>query len=177
MKTTLLLSLLLFTTAASAQVHFTYHWRQIAGPVTVTIVQPDSAKTLVTGLDKEGIYDFEFSATNDWGTGKDTCRVTVVGSVLSIDTTHEVVITRPEVNKLEVKSFVRDQEIFFQIKSPRVQSLIVQIYDATGRLLAKAVVNVRTGYNYASLPSPRVHGVYYIRVLSYFENVTQKIMI
>lgn len=121
---------------------------------------------------------FEFEVCNAFGCGYDTCKVTVhPGDVLSLDTSSRATIVRPEIKKLEIKSLLRGSEIWFEIRSPRVQSLTFQIYDQAGRLLAKAVVNVRTGYNYASLPAPRVHGVYYIRVLSYFENVTQKIMI
>lgn len=178
MKTTLLLPLLLFTFAASAQVHFTYHWRQIAGPVSVQIDNPDSAATWVRELNAPGEYRFEFEVCNEFGCGYDTCTVTVLPSdVLALDTTTRTRITRPIIKKLEIKSLIRGSEILFEIKSPRVQSLNVQIYDATGRLLGRSVVNVRTGYNYVSLPAPRVHGVYYIRVISYFENVTRKIMI
>lgn len=169
---------LLFLAAFSithAQIKFTFGWRQISGPVTVTIVHPDSASTPVTGLDKEGFYDFEFSACNDFGCGYDTCRVTVIGSVLSLDTTKPYELSRPEFKEFEVALIDKNSLIYFEIKSPRAQTVKVNIFNTAGQMLATADINVRKGYNYGTLPKPRVHGIYIIVFYTYFEKTVKKI--
>lgn len=168
----------IFTTLhAFSQQKFKYHWRQISGPINVNIVDPDSATTLVTGLNWQGFYDFEFSVTNDFGTGYDTCRVTVFKNVLSIPTDSDYAIQRPKIKKLDIKMIEKAGEIYVQIKSPRLQTITCVIYDVAGRALAKSDIKVKEGYNYAKLPKPRVQGVYVIKFLTYFESVTQKVFL
>ena len=58
-------------------------WKQISGPNTALIMHPNKPTTEVTGL-IIGFYDFEFSVTNEHGTGKDTVRVTVLGPTLPL---------------------------------------------------------------------------------------------
>lgn len=162
-----------FCFASRAQVKFKYHWRQISGPVTVVIEQPDSAETLVTGLNVEGFYDFEFSVTNDFGTGYDTCRVIVLKDVLAIDTTKPVTITRPEIKKFDVRMIERGSEVWFEIKSPRPQRVKINLYNSLGQVMATAQISVKTGNNYGRLPKPTAPGVYYIQFNTYLENVTK----
>jgi hypothetical protein len=54
-----------------------YRWTKTSGPASFTIVSPNSATTLVSGL-AEGVYTFELTVTDNRGaTGKATVKVTV----------------------------------------------------------------------------------------------------
>src|SRR4051794_25071521 len=54
-----------------------YEWTKIAGPDSITIVNPTAAHTWVTNL-KEGSYYIELKVTDDAGlSAKDTVQVTV----------------------------------------------------------------------------------------------------
>ena len=54
-----------------------YAWAKITGPSGSTIVNPNSANTVVSGL-RQGVYQFELTVTdNKGGAGKDTIQVNV----------------------------------------------------------------------------------------------------
>lgn len=153
-----------------------FHWRQISGPVQTNIIDPDSAKTQVNGLYEMGIYEFELSVTNDFGAGLDTCAVTVTAGTLDIKK-DSVFHLRPVIKTLEIKTITRASDIFVQIKSPKFQQLECALYDLTGRKLAHIILNVKQGTNYLTIPKPAMPGIYVIRFLTYFESVTQKVVI
>lgn len=178
MKTLIIIISILFVMSARAQVRLTFHWRQISGPIATIIDHPDSANTLVRELNVPGDYDYELEVCNDFGCRQDTARITVrPEKTLAIDTTSSITIPRPRIKKLEIRWLEKPSEIWLEIKSPRVQTLKMQLYNSLGQMLATAEIPVKHGVNYASLPRPQLHGVYYIRVLSYFENITKKIII
>jgi hypothetical protein len=56
-------------------------WRQISGPSQAIIVCPACPTTQVINLNL-GVYSFEFSVTNEHGTGRDTMTVTVLAPPL-----------------------------------------------------------------------------------------------
>jgi hypothetical protein len=59
----------------------TYAWTQVSGPATYTIVTPNAASTMVTGL-VQGVYVFQLTATDNAGTsGSATVQVAVVAPV------------------------------------------------------------------------------------------------
>ena len=167
--------LLMFSFCASAQI--TFHWRQLSGPLQTKIINPDSANTLVTGLNQVGIYEFEFSITNEFGTGKDTCSVTVISGVLSIQPDSVYHFQRPEIKKLDIKMIVQGNKILIQIKSPKPQQITCFLYDFMGRKLAKIDMTVNKGTNLVSIPKPRIAGIYILSFETYFDVITQKIMI
>lgn len=175
-KVSTILSLALLPFFARSQ--FSYLWRQISGPVDVVIQHPDSAKTIVSELNLPGDYLFEFSVTNLFGTGRDTCKVTVLpGEVLSIDTSTRIVLQRPRVTKFEVQMLERASDVLVQIKSPRRQTVKVYLLNMYGQRLAEVSIPVSTGVTIASLPKPRVKGVYVFQFITYFENTSKKILI
>lgn len=54
-----------------------WRWNKIAGPLSSTLQQPDSSRTIVTDL-SAGIYQYELTVTDDQGlAAKDTVRVFV----------------------------------------------------------------------------------------------------
>lgn len=174
------IAFILFFAASSAraQIKLTYQWRQVAGPVAAVIEHADSASTLVKELNVPGEYKFEFTACNDFGCSSDTCTVTVLpADVLAIDTTTKVHIERPVIKKLEIAMLDKGGEVWMQIKSPRVQKVTCQLFNSVGQLLATADIQLKTGINYASLPKPRLKGIYIFRFVTYFENVTHKMII
>lgn len=166
---------LLLSTKGISQMKF--HWRQYSGPVQTMIQNPDSPKTLVTGLKKVGIYGYEFSVKNDFGECLDSCTVTVIGGTLSISRDSIYHLERPKITRLEIKTIVRSNDILLQIKSPGQQQISCMICDITGRGIAKVEMNVKEGVNYVSLPKPRVSGIYILRFITYFEGITKKVFI
>lgn len=176
MKAIITIISVLFFSCASAQM--TFHWRQIAGPKTALIANPDSATTLVKELYLPGKYEFEFSVTNAFGVGRDSVTITVLpATVLAITPDSTYHITRPEIKKLEIKAIARSGDIFIQIKSPKFQRIECALYDITGRKLAKIDMKINKGINFISIPKPRLNGIYLLRFISYFESVTKKIFI
>lgn len=173
----LLFTFLLTILFLSASAQFEYKWRQISGPIQAFIENPDSAKTLVTGLVKPGAYDFEFSVTNEFGTGKDTMTVTVFSGPLAITPDSIYNFTRPEIKKLEIKVIVRASDIYIQIKSPKAQNIKCGLFDMWGRMLAEIDMRVKNGVNYISVPKPQVKGMYIIKFQTYFEKSVQKLFI
>lgn len=159
-----------------SRAQFIYHWKQITGPIQAIIADPDSANTEVSGLNQVGIYQFEFSVTNEFGTGKDTCKITVISGALSIQPDSVFHLQRPRIKKLEIKAIARSSDIFIQIKSPRMQTITCVLYDAIGRALAKIDMKVNEGTNYITIPKPHVVGVYIIQFQTYFDVITQKVV-
>lgn len=154
-----------------------FHWRQISGPVQTDIRNPDSANTQVTGLNVVGIYNYEFAVTNAFGTGLDTCSVTVIKGALSIQQDSVYHFQRPEIKNLEIKAIVQGDKILLQIKSPKVQQITCFISDMMGRRIAQSDLMVYRGTNILSLPKPRVAGMYVLQFETYFDVITQKIRI
>jgi hypothetical protein len=155
----------------------TFHWRQISGPVQTIIVSPDSANTKVTGLNQVGIYGYEFSVTNMFGTASDTCTITAVAGSLSVKPDSVYHFKRPKIKKLDIKMIARSSDIYVQIKSPKVQQVTCFLLDVLGRKLAKVDMQVNEGTNFISIPKPQISGVYILHFQTYFEVVTQKIII
>lgn len=164
-----------FFSQSHAQMKF--FWRQYSGPVQTQIINPDSASTEVKGLNKVGIYRFEFTVSNAFGLSKDSCLVTVINGALDIKHDSVYHIDRPEIKALEIKSIARATDIYIQIKSPRQQTIKCIIYDVVGRPLAQIDIQAKKGVSYATIPKPQVRGVYIIRFITYYENVAQKIFI
>lgn len=155
----------------------TFHWRQYSGPVTTDIKNPDSTTTLVTGLNKVGIYNFEFIVTNPFGESRDSCSVTVTNGTLSIHPDSVYHFQRPKITKLEIKSIIRTNDIYLQIKSPKPQDMKIIICDVLGRPFAQTEGHLKEGTNYISVPKPRVAGVYILRFITYWDARSQKIFI
>lgn len=163
---------------ASAQ--FNFHWRQYSGPLQTNIVNPDSANTLVTGLNQVGIYGYEFTLSDSSKTweSKDSMTVTVTDGVLSIKPDSAYHVTRPQIKDLEIKVFARTSDIFIQIKSPKQQQIECTISDMLGRRLAKIDLQVKKGTNYITAPKPRIAGIYILLFTTYFdETVVKKLLI
>lgn len=160
---------------SSAQMKF--FWRQYSGPVQTQIINPDSASTEVKGLNKVGIYGFEFTVSNAFGLSKDSCLITVINGALDIKHDSVYHIDRPEIKALEIKSIARATDIYIQIKSPRQQTIKCIIYDVVGRPLAQLDIQAKKGVTYATIPKPQIRGVYIIRFITYYESVVQKIFI
>lgn len=172
-----ILMLCLFSVFAFAQ-DFVFKWRQISGPVEVTIVNPDSASTLVTGLNIPAEYLFEFSVTNMFGTGKDTCMVTVLpAEVLALDTTKKTILRKPPVKYFSAKALVKGDLIYIQVKSPKPQVVKVMLFNMLGQALAEAKIPVLSGENIFTLPKPRVNGVYILRFYNEIVNENFKLLI
>lgn len=168
----------MFSVCASAQINF--HWRQYSGPLQTTIVNPDSANTLVTGLNQVGIYGYEFTISDTSATweSKDSMTVTVIKGVLSIKPDSVYHIKRPVIKDLEIKVFARSSDIFIEIKSPKPQEIECAITDISGRRLAKIDMQLKKGTNYATAPKPLISGIYILIFTTYFdEPVVKKIMI
>ena len=164
-----------FFSQTNAQMKF--FWRQYSGPVQTTIANPDSASTEVTGLNKVGIYGFEFTVSNEFGLSKDSCLVTVIKGALDISHDSIYHFERPEIKALEIKSIARATDIYVQIKSPRQQTIKCILYDVVGRPLAQMDIQAKKGVSYITIPKPQIRGVYIIRFITYYENVAQKIFI
>ena len=177
MKRLVFLILLLLPALCFSQ-EFIYKWRQVSGPTETTIINPDSASTVVTGLNIPGEYLFEFSVTNMFGTGKDTCKVTVLpAEVLAIDTTKKPILQRPVVKKFSAKAIVKGDRIYIQVKSPKPQKVKVRLYNMMGQALAEAEIPVKGGENIFTLPKPRIGGVYILRFFNEIVNDTYKFVI
>lgn len=165
----------------SARGQMTFHWRQVSGPMDAYIVNPDSSTTVVSGLNLPGKYGFEFSATNLFGTGKDTQYVTVFPpkEVLALDDNPRprVSIRPPTPTKFEVKVLLRGNEILAEIKSPQPQKVTIWLCNVLGQPLTKVDIQVKTGTQVISLPAPRTAGLYVVRFITYFDNKTERIMI
>lgn len=61
-------------------------WRQVSGAQAVLVAQDLTLN--ITGL-KTGVYQFELSCTDFWGTGRDTVRVTVLAPEVKMSATVE----------------------------------------------------------------------------------------
>jgi hypothetical protein len=172
-------TLLFFMIFASAEARInSFHWRQISGPVETIILHPDSATTVATGLYIPGKYKFELTVTNEVGEARDTVEITVtLEKVLAIVPEPPHIIRPPEVEKLEIKTIARAGDILIQIKSPRRQTISCGIYDVLGRVIGMTELKVEKGTNLMTVPKPTRPGFYIIRFISYFDNVTQKIII
>lgn len=166
------------------QAQLRFHWRQYSGPVTGHIQNADTSTTEVTGLMQVGIYGFELTvslyATDSIGmpitiSGKDSMTVTVIAGTLGIESDSVYHIERPKITKLEIKTAVYGDNIYVIIKSPKSQKIDCAIYDIAGRKLAKAEILVHRGDNFATLPKPRLSGIYILRFLTYFDSQTKKI--
>lgn len=179
MRIFMIVSLINMCASVSSQIRFTYHWRQIDGVVETIIETPDSANTIVSGLNAPGEYFYEFSVCNDFGCGLDTMKITVLPEkTLALgEDTISVVIRPPDVKKLEVKAILRDADILLQIRSPRAQKVRVMLFNQLGQALAEVTIPVKKGFNFASLPAPRVKGIYFIWVVGNYQSETLKIMI
>lgn len=154
----------------------TYHWRQIDG-IAVTLAAPDSAKCQALNL-TEGKYEFELTCTNQYGEDKDSVVITVIKGVLSLPDTIEHTWRRPgAITELSITLSQKGNQILAEIKSPRTQFIDCIIYDASGRAIAKARVHVMKGINHIALPKPKIPGMYFLRFQSYFDKITQKLII
>lgn len=154
-----------------------FFWRQYSGPVQTIILNPDSANTIATGLNLVGIYGYELSVSNEFGLDKDSCLVTVINGVLALDNDTAYHIQRPDIKKLEIKMIARTNDIYIQIKSPRLQTIECILCDITGRRLARIEMKVTKGINYMSVPKPQIRGIYILRFSTYYENLTEKIFL
>jgi hypothetical protein len=163
--------------AISLQAQTTYHWRQISGPLQTVISKPDSANTQVTGLSKVGIYGFQFSVTNAFGTSYDTCSITVVSGDLSVKQDSVYHFHKPQIKKLDIKMIARSNDIYIQIQSPQFQTITCTLYDFMGRKLAKVDMQVSKGTNFISIPKPKIAGLYLVGFQTYFDILTQKILL
>lgn len=179
MKSALFLLLLICSQVSLAQTSgkMQFFWRQYSGPVQIHIENPNTDTTMATGFTAVGIYGFEFTVSNEFGLSKDSCLVTVIKGALSIREDSVYRIQRPEIKALEIKSIVRGSDIYVQIKSPRQQTIKCIIYDVVGRPLAQIDIQAKKGISYATIPKPQVRGVYIIRFMTYYENVSEKIFI
>lgn len=145
---------------------YSYHWRQISGPARTKIENPNAASTIATGLNKTGLYQFEFTVSNNFGKGYDTVNVTQLGKT-------RIKIQQPHVKKIMTKSLVRQDDILTQIKSPVKQQITVKICDLFGRKMAETGVNLIEGNNIISLPQPAMHGTYIL----WFGDVSEKVFL
>ena len=175
MKTISTILILFF--AISLQAQTTFHWRQISGPLQTVIAKPDSANTQVTGLNQVGIYGYEFSLTNEFGTGLDTCTVTVIKGPLNIQPDSVYHFHKPQIKKLDIKMIARASDIYIQVQSPTFQTITCTLYDFMGRRLAKVDMQVNKGTNFISIPKPKIAGLYLVGFQTYFDVLTQKILL
>src|SRR6185503_21025119 len=61
-----------------------YQWSQISGPADASIISPNTAATLVTGM-ISGVYQFQLTVTDNSGaTGTSTVNIRVVNSTNNI---------------------------------------------------------------------------------------------
>lgn len=98
--------------------------------------------------------------------------------VLSIDppVTDTVITKTQKIKTLSVKIIVKN-DIQIEVKSQRIQNVVVTLCDVIGRVIYSSEVNLKPGSNYISIPKPAGTGVYIINFTTYFESLTKKVVI
>lgn len=91
-------------------------WRQVKGATVANIECPDCFETNVTGLTKAGIYAFELTVISSSGLeGKDTCYITVLSAVLTVDFVRINGYPSDDFNKIEW-SYGTTEDVVFTVE-------------------------------------------------------------
>lgn len=152
----------------------TARWTQVSGLSTDTIPlsTPDGLLCEAT-FSKEGIFLFELKCTNPYGEGRDTVRVTVIRTILALDTAK---YTPVRVNELKITFIQQPGRIKLYFQSPQSAKLQVAIADALGRMVYKGELSINAGDSQGYLPMPYRTGFYVILIKYKDRIITQKII-